>query len=333
MTAPTLVALSVHTHRSSPPIDEVDRPLLDRPVWPRVAPVGPAPPLVGDDDDDDDAKRLTCGAWCAWCTGADTVCGTVWKPLAKRRRTRGINPPTRWDGLLTRCARWQLDRLAFFDEQWILHPPFYIIAVSAIEILLYYTIDTSAQLGMRVPLTPNDWGGACTSILAHASEAHLWNNMLVQLTAGVIFEILHGAIACAIVYWTSGVLASLFQVALWRLAGGRSETTLVGASGAGYGVMFAYASYLLLNWHAIPFASLWLASLVLIGVAEAATYFEVPDSNIAHGAHLGGALFGFLLGCLVVENVRVWLWERWVWWVAVVLFFVGAIALVVGLAV
>jgi membrane associated rhomboid family serine protease len=75
-------------------------------------------------------------------------------------------------------------------------------------------------------------------------------------------------------------------------------TPTVGASGALYGLIMAYA-YLFPNtefllYFAIPVKAKWLA----LGLGLYALYSgwaNNPGDSVAHFAHLGGMLFGFIL--------------------------------------
>lgn len=74
---------------------------------------------------------------------------------------------------------------------------------------------------------------------------------------------------------------------------------VVGASGAVYGVFVAFAylfpnTKLMLLFPPIPVKAKWLV-LFLVGVSLYQTFQSQPGDNIAHLAHLGGALVGFIL--------------------------------------
>lgn len=74
---------------------------------------------------------------------------------------------------------------------------------------------------------------------------------------------------------------------------------VVGASGAVYGVFVAFAylfpnTKLMLLFPPIPVKAKWLV-LFLVGVSLYQTFQSQPGDNIAHLAHLGGALVGFII--------------------------------------
>jgi membrane associated rhomboid family serine protease len=72
----------------------------------------------------------------------------------------------------------------------------------------------------------------------------------------------------------------------------------VGASGAVFGVLLAFGmlfpnTVLMLLFPPIPIKAKWL--VIIYGGIELWLGLSQPGSNIAHFAHLGGMLFGFIL--------------------------------------
>jgi membrane associated rhomboid family serine protease len=288
------------------------------------------------------ARRVPrCVRWCAAWLGVDTLCETRSCCTSERVHADadacddGAAVAASSSACADRCllvASWcGLDACS---EPWALYVPLFIASVSAVQIGLFYSVDTVADYGLRVPVVAAEAWRVIGCLFAHGSAWHLWNNMIVQLTAGVIFEVLHGPLACALVYWASGVLGTLFQVVLWRAsAPAAARFVLIGASAAGYGVTFAYVGHLLMNWRETPLRLWWAVALVAIAVAELVTYATNALPNVAHGAHLGGALAGLLFGCVVVQNVRVYAFERRAWVVALGCLALGTVALLVAFGV
>ena len=83
---------------------------------------------------------------------------------------------------------------------------------------------------------------------------------------------------------------------------------VVGASGAIYGILAAFAylfpnTQLMLLFPPIPIKAKWLV-LILVGVALFNSFQRNPGDNIAHLAHLGGALVGFIIVLIWQRNKR-----------------------------
>jgi membrane associated rhomboid family serine protease len=77
---------------------------------------------------------------------------------------------------------------------------------------------------------------------------------------------------------------------------------MVGASGAIFGLMFAFGY--LFPERKILFYPAWLVVFFFGAMEFYRTYTSTPDDNIAHVAHLGGMLFAYLLILLWKANRR-----------------------------
>ncbi|MFP5471387.1 MAG: rhomboid family intramembrane serine protease [Bacteroidia bacterium] len=83
-------------------------------------------------------------------------------------------------------------------------------------------------------------------------------------------------------------------------------TPMLGASGAIFGVLAAFAFYfpntqLMLLFPPIPIKAKWLV-LILVGFDLFMGIGNHSGDNVAHFAHLGGALFGFIMVLLWQKN-------------------------------
>lgn len=80
---------------------------------------------------------------------------------------------------------------------------------------------------------------------------------------------------------------------------------VVGASGAVYGVLVGFGylfpnTKLMLLFPPIPIKAKWLV-IIMVGIAFYNSFQNNPGDNVAHLAHLGGALVGFII---------VFIWQR-----------------------
>jgi len=131
----------------------------------------------------------------------------------------------------------------------------------------------------------------------HGSALHLMFNMLGLYTFGRDVERLFGSAWYLQYYLVSVVVAALSHVALTAWMGAPPYPT-VGASGGIYGLLLAYGVYfprrtLILLFPPIPLP----ARVFVVLFAALELYFGVTGtvSGVAHFAHLGGMLGGWLM--------------------------------------
>jgi membrane associated rhomboid family serine protease len=102
-----------------------------------------------------------------------------------------------------------------------------------------------------------------------------------------------------------GMMYSDFPLKDYQIA---IAVPVVGASGAVYGVLagFAYLfpnTQLMLLFPPIPVKAKWLV-LFLVGIALLNSIQSRPGDNVAHLAHLGGAVVGFIIVLFWQKNTR-----------------------------
>jgi membrane associated rhomboid family serine protease len=134
----------------------------------------------------------------------------------------------------------------------------------------------------------------------HANFSHLFLNLFALWMFGTAVERYWGSARFALYYFVCLVGAALVQLVAMYLhlrAGGAPFPTL-GASGAVFGLLLAFGMMfpderIMLLFPPIPLKAKWF----VLGYGGLELFFGVAGiaSNIAHFAHLGGMLFGFLL--------------------------------------
>jgi len=128
----------------------------------------------------------------------------------------------------------------------------------------------------------------------HGSFSHILFNMFALWMFGVEIENLWGSKTFLIFYLSCGVIAGIFHLLLSPLLGLGAAYT-IGASGAIYGVLIAFAMLfpdrLIYIYFLIPVKAKYLIGFMIIIEFLAV---DSAGSNVAHLAHLGGALAGFL---------------------------------------
>ncbi len=156
-----------------------------------------------------------------------------------------------------------------------------------------------------------------THMFMHGSFIHLFFNMYSLIIFGIVLEQVWGSKKFFIYYMVTGlgaaVLHSLVLYLEYSSLNGSYQagnlmaatgidaimrTPTVGASGAVFGVLLAYGmlfpnNVLQLIFPPIALKAKWF--VMIFGAIELYLGISKTGSNIAHFAHLGGMLFGYLL--------------------------------------
>ena len=136
-----------------------------------------------------------------------------------------------------------------------------------------------------------------TYMFMHGSIGHLFFNMYTLFIFGSVLENVWGTKKFLTFYFITGIGAGLFNILVQHLTG--NFALMVGASGAIYGVLMGYAmlypdSILTLIFPPISLKAKWFV-LIFAGIELLLGISNNPADNVAHFAHLGGLIFGFLL--------------------------------------
>ncbi len=161
------------------------------------------------------------------------------------------------------------------------------------------------------------WWQPLTHMFMHGGFWHLFFNMYTLYIFGSVLERVWGAKKFLIFYFVTGLGAAAIhtgvewiemQTWLTKAAEGSASalasihalkmTPTVGASGAIYGVLMGYAmlypdSILTLIFPPISLKAKWF--VLIFAAIELLTGVTGTGGGIAHFAHLGGLIFGFLL--------------------------------------
>jgi len=176
-----------------------------------------------------------------------------------------------------------------------------LIANGAVFVLTYFVPAIIVQLGLR----PADLFGhfavwqLVTYMFVHASFSHVFFNMLTLWFIGVELERMWGTVFFTKFYFVSGLGAGFTQVLLGILplpfAGQFYYPSTVGASGAIYGLLLAFALY----YPTRPFLVFFIFPVqaryfVMILGGLALMFSFGGGAGVAHTAHLGGLATGYL---------------------------------------
>ena len=177
----------------------------------------------------------------------------------------------------------------------------------------YETFALSFPVGLRTLFQTVSY------MFMHANFTHLFFNMFALWMFGRVIEYDLGSKRFLTYYLICGVGAALIQLAVnyveisTLVAQGYTRLprfTTVGASGAVFGLLLAYGmlhpnNIIMLMFPPIALQAKWF--VVIYGVLELMGGVASSGSNVAHFAHLGGMLFGFLL-------LRYWKRKNQIWY-------------------
>lgn len=141
-------------------------------------------------------------------------------------------------------------------------------------------------------------------MFTHFDFGHIFFNMLSLWFMGPTVEMALGSKRFFGLYMISGLVGLAAHFVVWYLPYLIGDTSVaplfsvLGASGAVFGVTIAFATLfphreLMLLFPPIPIKA-WIMALILVGLG---LYQGLTGTggNVAHFAHLGGALAGFIL--------------------------------------
>lgn len=145
-----------------------------------------------------------------------------------------------------------------------------------------------------------------TATFLHSGIPHIIGNMLVLLLAGLPFEDRVGRARFLLIYFVSAVVAVLLH-AVWVVnqTPHLVDLPLVGASGAVFGILAAFATLypndripMFLVFIILPRVPVYIAAIVLTAV-EAFILVSGPTGGVAHAAHIGGAVGGLAIALVL----------------------------------
>jgi membrane associated rhomboid family serine protease len=130
----------------------------------------------------------------------------------------------------------------------------------------------------------------------HGGMLHLAFNMFALYMFGSAIELVFGTRRYATYYFVCVISAALTQLVFAAMSGGIYPT--VGASGGIFGLLLAYAIYFPHNRVMLIFPPIPMPARVFVLVYAAIELFlgvTGTQEGVAHFAHLGGMIGGFIL--------------------------------------
>jgi membrane associated rhomboid family serine protease len=152
------------------------------------------------------------------------------------------------------------------------------------------------NININYPFTINNgaFWQILTSIFMHGGMMHIFFNMFALYIFGKPLEERWGKMKFLSFYLTTGILANIASILFFILT--VKNVSMVGASGAVFGVLLAFGGYYpevtLLLFFVIPLKAKW--AILLMAVLS--LFFQITNTmgSIGHITHLFGFLFGFL---------------------------------------
>lgn len=151
-----------------------------------------------------------------------------------------------------------------------------------------------------------------TYMYMHGNLMHIFFNMYTLMIFGGAVENIIGSKKFFVFYTLCGLGAAALNIGVDYLT--QNYVPMVGASGSIYGVLICYAmlfpqSRMTLLFPPVTLSAKWMV-LIFVGI-EFLTGITGTGMGIAHFAHLGGMLTGFLLMIFWKKTNR--LFDREIW--------------------
>jgi membrane associated rhomboid family serine protease len=150
---------------------------------------------------------------------------------------------------------------------------------------------------------------AITSMFLHDGILHLLSNLIILLAFALPFEERIGHRRFIAIYLLAGIAGGLAQVGVIGLG---AQTIIVGASGAVFGIIGAFAAAfpnlivpLPLPLFVVMFfvrMRVWIAAVVFGAIELFRVSLASPGDNTAYFAHFGGLAAGIVLGWTAVRK-------------------------------
>ena len=226
-----------------------------------------------------------------------------------------------WSAILCICIMIGTLLIAYLKKLMITYALIIANVIVFVFTIIYFEqivigVNNFAGLGFRaVYLSPEYFPQVYTlftSMFIHGGVWHIFGNMFIFLFIGMAFEQRIGFKKFLIIYLVTGVAGaithSIFDLGSW--------IPLVGASGAIFGIMGAFAySYprdeIVMP---IPIGIMFITrikvmyAVVIFGIMESIiVWYEAQighQSSTAHFAHLGGLISGFILAAILLRGTK-----------------------------
>ncbi|CAH1118472.1 unnamed protein product [Phaedon cochleariae] len=212
-------------------------------------------------------------------------------------------------------------------------PPIFMFLISMLQFALFIademTKDESYSISSGVtakvlqydPRYRSEFWRYVTYMFVHMGYLHIIANLIFQLGFGIALEMVNESWRVLLIYFLGGIAGCLAHGII------DSNAILGGASGGVFALMTAHLAQVFLNLGHLPISItciqlLIISLLVFPELAQSAyhRYYLQQITEAGVTCHLGGAFAGFLVGIYIIRNVNISQTEKYIWWVALVIF-------------
>ncbi len=176
-----------------------------------------------------------------------------------------------------------------------------ILIVVTVAVFLLGFLGLRRAIQVYLGLTPvlvlqaGTWWQVVTYMFVHAGWGHIFFNMLALFLFGIQLEQRMGSSEFLLFYFICGIGAGIATVFI-NTATGQGAVDVVGASGAIFALLLAFAAYFP-DARIFIFGILPMRAPVAVGLyagIEIVSSFTSFQSGVAHLTHLAGLAFGWL---------------------------------------
>jgi membrane associated rhomboid family serine protease len=170
----------------------------------------------------------------------------------------------------------------------------WVIRIIAVTVAMFFVTQGSPQLANALVFDPQiaitrPWT-LVTYMFLHAGLGHLFFNMLSLFVFGPPLERRLGGRRFLTLYFVGGITGAVLSFA--------TSNPIIGASAGVFGVSLGFARYwpnaVVLLWGILPVRAWLLVGIMTVLAMLGAGGINIGQSNVAHLAHLGGFLGGWI---------------------------------------
>ena len=164
---------------------------------------------------------------------------------------------------------------------------------------------TLLRFGALQPRLVNqgEWWRLFTAMFVHIGPVHILFNMIALYSIGTLVERIYGALRYSIIYFASGLFASMASYAYFVVISKQMYEIAAGASGAIFGIAGVVIVLGVIRHSVVPRAvalqlSVFMGILIVMNLA-----FDYVSPGIDIRAHIGGLLVGLILGYVMAPRM------------------------------